>query len=81
MTDCIYKSRAKDYESEYRKMVFDSVKEMEKVIGRLKDNSFITQQQQELKIFRQLAASIEKRFETTSKTKKTAAAKAAKRSR
>lgn len=73
MTECIYKSRAKDYESEYRKMVFDSQKEMEKVLGKLKDNSFIAQQQEDLKRFKQLAAGITKRFATISKNSKTSA--------
>jgi hypothetical protein len=48
----IYESRAKDYESEFRMMVYESQKEMEKVIGKLKDNSFILQQQEELKVFK-----------------------------
>jgi len=37
----IYDSRAKDYSSPFRKMVYDSNEEMNKVIGRLEDNSFI----------------------------------------
>jgi hypothetical protein len=58
----IYESRAKDYESEFRKMVYDSAKEMDKVIGKLKDNSFILHQQEELKQFKKQAAGILKRF-------------------
>jgi hypothetical protein len=52
MVDCIRESRAKDYQSEFRKMVYDSEKEMESVIGKLKDNTFIIQQEKELKAFR-----------------------------
>jgi len=44
----IFDSRAKDYNSPFRKMVYDTNKEMEKVMGRLEDNSFIQQQLAEL---------------------------------
>jgi hypothetical protein len=40
----IYDSRAKDYTNPYRKMVYETNEEMNKVIGRLEDNSFIQQQ-------------------------------------
>jgi hypothetical protein len=62
MVENIYESRAKDYESEFRKMVYESEKEMEKVIGKLKDNSFILQQQEELKSFRKRTESIANKF-------------------
>jgi len=52
MTKTIYDSRAKDYYSEFRKMVYDSQKQMEKVVGKLNDNSFINQQKVELKELR-----------------------------
>jgi hypothetical protein len=52
MTRDIYESRAKDYQNEFRKMVYDTEKEMEKVLGKLKDNTFISQQQEELKQFK-----------------------------
>ena len=44
----IYESRAKDYSSPFRKMVYDTIEEMNTVIGRLEDNSFIQQQLGEL---------------------------------
>lgn len=44
----IYDSRAKDYSNPFRKMVYDTNEEMNKVIGRLEDNSFIQQQLKEL---------------------------------
>lgn len=37
----IYDSRAKDYTNPFRKMVYDNDAEMDKVIGKLEDNSFI----------------------------------------
>ncbi len=49
----IYDSRAKDYESPFRQMVYETKKEMEKVIGELKNNAFILQQEAELKNFRE----------------------------
>ena len=63
MTRNIYESRAKDYQNEFRKMVYDNDKEMEKVIGKLKDNAFINQQQEELKQFKKQVLGIIKKFE------------------
>ncbi|MBC7949515.1 MAG: DUF4954 family protein [Chitinophagaceae bacterium] len=63
MTNCIYESRAKDYQSEYRKMVYESEKEMEKVLGKLKDNSFINQQKEEFNSFKKQATGIVKNFQ------------------
>ncbi len=40
----IFNSRAKDYSNPFRKMVYDTNEEMNKVIGRLEDNGFIQQQ-------------------------------------
>ena len=51
MMQNIYNSRAKDYQSEFRLMVYDNKTEMENVIGKLDDNIFISQQQQELATF------------------------------
>ena len=47
----IYESRAKDYANPYRQMVYETQQEMEKVVGKLADNSFINQQREETKIF------------------------------
>lgn len=44
----IFDSRAKDYSNPFRKMVYDTNEEMNRVIGRLEDNSFIQQQLAEL---------------------------------
>jgi hypothetical protein len=44
----IYDARAKDYSNPFRKMVYDTNEEMNKVIGRLEDNSFIQEQLAEL---------------------------------
>lgn len=59
MVKGIYESRAKDYSNPFRKMVYDTQKEMEKVTGKLKENAFIQQQQEELANFKkQVAAAI-----------------------
>jgi hypothetical protein len=52
MTLAIFESRAKDYKNPFRKMVYETEKEMEKVLGKLSENSFIRQQQTELDEFR-----------------------------
>lgn len=51
MMEEIYNSRSKDYANPFRLMVYESYAEMEKVIGRLEDNSFINSQRAELSIF------------------------------
>jgi len=38
----IFDSRAKDYSNPFRKMVYDTNEEMNKVIGRLEDNSLFS---------------------------------------
>lgn len=63
MVKNIYDSRSKDYQSTFRKMVYDNDLEMEEVIGKLDDNVFIRQQQQELERFRESAEGMLKAFE------------------
>lgn len=62
MTANIYDSRAKDYENEFRKLPYEDAAEMEEVIGKLEDNVFIQQQQEELKQFREKVAQLTKAF-------------------
>lgn len=45
--DEIHRSRRKDYSNPFRLMVYNSVEEMEEVVGRIEDNSFINLQQAE----------------------------------
>lgn len=61
MVKSIYESRAKDYQNEFRKMLYDDIDEMEKVVGKLEDNVFIEQQRNE---FIELRGTIEKIIET-----------------
>ena len=51
ITEGISESRARDYQSPFRKMVYDTQEEMENVMGKLSDNSFIREQQEELVAF------------------------------
>jgi Domain of unknown function (DUF4954) len=44
MTEGIQESRAKDYQNSFRKMVYNSDAEMNKVMGKLSSNSFIQQE-------------------------------------
>lgn len=44
----VYESKAKDYQNPFRNMVYDSREEMENVVGKLEDNSFINEQAREL---------------------------------
>jgi hypothetical protein len=52
MSKGIYESRAKDYTNPFRKMVYETKAEMNKVVGKLEDNSFIQQQLAEADEFR-----------------------------
>lgn len=56
----IRSSRAKDYESPFRQMVYESRAEMEKVIGKLSDNSFINSQEAALAEFEQQVEKLRK---------------------
>lgn len=63
MTKGIYESRAKDYQNPFRSMVYDTQEEMDKVIGKLKDNKFILLQQEETIGFKKQIEEIIARFE------------------
>ncbi|MDB5271877.1 MAG: hypothetical protein JWO58_244 [Chitinophagaceae bacterium] len=47
LTTSIYQSREKDYNNPYRKMTYENEAEMDAVVGKLSDNSFIKQTQSE----------------------------------
>ncbi|HVX51212.1 MAG TPA: DUF4954 family protein [Chitinophagaceae bacterium] len=53
ITNAIYASRAKDYANPYRKMAYSNQKEMDEVLGKLDNNSFIRGQREELLAFTQ----------------------------
>lgn len=62
LTKGIHDSRAKDYNNPYRKMVYESIGEMNEVLGKLEDNSFIKQQVVEMKNFKKEITSLKKKF-------------------
>jgi hypothetical protein len=62
LTRGIYTSRAKDYTNPFRKLVYDSTEEMNAVTGALEDNSFIKQQQEEFRNFKNHVAALKKLF-------------------
>lgn len=62
MVENISTSRAKDYQNPYRRMVYEDDAEMEAVLGKLEDNSFIAQQQDELKQLKKVAAIFQKKM-------------------
>jgi len=70
ITGKIQESRAKDYTNPFRNMVYDSEEEMNNVVGMLSGNSFIKQQQEELKKFKLLVRQTIKKF-TVRSTKET----------
>jgi hypothetical protein len=51
MVEGIYKSRAKDYSNPFREMTYTSREEMEEVVGKLEDNSFILHERKNLEAF------------------------------
>lgn len=62
MTRNIHESRAKDYQNQFRKMVYDNEEEMVNVIGNLDDNVFINKQKKDLEKFRRTVENTMERF-------------------
>jgi len=62
MVKGIFDSRAKDYHNPFRKMVYDNRKQMETVIGKLDDNSFIKKQIAKMKDYRSKTKELLKKF-------------------
>jgi hypothetical protein len=62
ITTAIEFSRAKDYKNHFRQMVYDSIAEMNKIIGSLDENSFIKNQQKELLVFSKKIVQLKKKF-------------------
>ena len=58
ITKGIFTSREKDYQNPFRKITFESDKEMEVVIGKLEDNSFIKQTAAELISYKEDVAAL-----------------------
>lgn len=55
-------SRKKDYTNPFRKMVYDNDEEMDNVIGKFENNSFIKQQKTELALYKKRVNAVKKKF-------------------
>jgi hypothetical protein len=62
MTREIFTTREKDYSNPFRKMVYESTAEMDAVIGRLEDNSFIRQEKEAAKKYRRDVDKVLRKF-------------------
>jgi hypothetical protein len=62
MLKAIYDSRAKDYHNEFRRMVYETQEQMDKVLGKLDENTFINQQEKEFQQFKSQANILIKSF-------------------
>ena len=62
MTKGIHDSRSKDYTNPFRKMVYESMGEMNEVMGKFEENSFIKLQIEELTNFKTTVSFIKKKF-------------------
>jgi NDP-sugar pyrophosphorylase family protein len=62
MVKAIYDSRAKDHHNEFRKMVYETQEQMDKVLGRLDENTFIKQQEGQFEQFKNEVNDLMARF-------------------
>ena len=63
ITQQVFESKAKDHENPFRAMVYNSKEEMESVVGKLDDNSFINEQKAEVEKFRALVQQLIEKFD------------------
>ncbi|MEQ1553687.1 MAG: DUF4954 family protein [Ferruginibacter sp.] len=59
MVKGILNAREKDYTNAFRKMVYENNAEMNKVLGKLEDNSFIQEQFEGLEVFKEMVKGVE----------------------
>lgn len=62
MVEQIFASRAKDYSNPFRKMVYDSDAEMDKVTGKLSENPFIHQEREALERYKKSVRAVLRRI-------------------
>ena len=62
MAKGIYEARAKDYQNKFRKLVYDTNEEMNKVMGKLEDNSFIRKTRSELEQYKTQVSALKKLY-------------------
>jgi hypothetical protein len=68
MVKGIYDSRAKDYRNPFRKMVYETTEAMNKVIGKLADNTFIKQEQAALEGYKKSVQQLIKKWQLSKET-------------
>jgi hypothetical protein len=61
LTELIQASREKDYENTFRQMVYESAAELEAVVGKLDENSFIVKEQKALRDYRRMVNTLLKK--------------------
>ena len=69
MVKGIYDSRAKDYRNPFRKMVYETTEAMNKVLGKLSDNTFIRQEQAALENYRKTIQQLIKKWQLNKEMK------------
>lgn len=69
----IHDSRAKDYQNPFRKMIYETEEEMNKIIGSLQDNSFIKHEKESLAAYKKTVAAVAKKMTSKPKAKVKAA--------
>lgn len=63
ITENIRKSREKDYQNPFRQMTYESMEEMENVVGKLDENSFILQTAEDLKGYKKQIKDLTKKWQ------------------
>lgn len=58
LTELIQASREKDYENPFRQMVYESAAELEAVVGKLEENSFIVKEQKAFRDYRKMVSTL-----------------------
>lgn len=69
MVQQIHDSRAKDYSNPFRKMVYESEEEMNKILGSIDDNAFIKYEMDSLATYKKTVAGIMKRVSFKARVK------------
>lgn len=69
MVKGIYDSRAKDYRNPFRKMVYETTEAMNKVLGKLSDNTFIKQEQAALETYKKTIQQLTKKWQLSKELK------------
>lgn len=69
MVGQIHDSRAKDYSNPFRKMVYESEEEMNKILGSIDDNAFIKHEMESLAAYKKTIAGLMKKFTSKPRVK------------